>query len=99
MNFQSMIFDAINDDSRCVIGGLVTTDGNTNGLFCQPTLLRDCSSDMIIIQQQLHAPILCSIRVDNEKAFVNEVNETKFGTGIRIFSKDKERYKDLMNRL
>lgn len=99
MHFESMISDAINDDSRCVIGGLVTTDGNTNGLFCEPTLLRNCSSDMQIIQKQLNAPILCCIRVDDEKDFVNEANETSFGTGIRIFSREPERYKRELGKM
>ena len=65
----------------------MTTDGKTNGLFCEPTLLRNCSSDMQVVQSQLNAPILCCISVESDESFINEVNEVKFGTGIRIFSR------------
>ena len=89
MQFEALINDAINDDASCVIGGMVTTDGTTNGLFCEPTLLRNCSSDMQIIQRQLNAPILCCMSVENEESLMGEVNEIRYGTGLRIFTGKK----------
>jgi acyl-CoA reductase-like NAD-dependent aldehyde dehydrogenase len=78
-----------------MIGGLVTTDGQEPGLFCEPTLLHHCSTDMRVVQEQIHAPVLCSMVVHDDREFINEVNETKFSTGLRIFTCQPDRYADL----
>jgi hypothetical protein len=37
-------------DAKCIIGGMTTTDGNSKGLFCLPTLLTNCDPNMQVIQ-------------------------------------------------
>lgn len=46
-------------DARCIIGGMTSTDGQTKGLFCEPTLLVNCDPNMQVIQEQFNAPLLC----------------------------------------
>jgi acyl-CoA reductase-like NAD-dependent aldehyde dehydrogenase len=40
------ISDSVGMGARCIIGGMVHTDGKTKGLFIEPTLLANCNADM-----------------------------------------------------
>lgn len=51
--------DSVNDDAVCLIGGVLISDGQAPGLFLEPTILDNCSSDLPIVQTQVEAPILC----------------------------------------
>ena len=46
---------------------------------------------MTIIHTQINAPILCAIAVDKIEAF-REINESDYGTGLRIFTHDPKKY-------
>ena len=86
-------------DAKCIIGGMITTDGSTKGLFCEPTLLTNCDPNMQVIQQQINAPLLCVSVVDGFNSFFTEVEDNTFGTGIRIFTKDPSKYKKAVDNL
>lgn len=46
---------------------------------------------MSIIHTQINAPILCAITIDKVEAF-KEINESDYGTGVRIFTNDPKKY-------
>lgn len=53
---------------------------------------------MSIIHTQINAPILCAITVDKIEAF-REINESDFGTGLRIFTHDPKKYEKFLPEL
>lgn len=76
-----------------------STDGKTKGLFCLPTLLTNCDPNMQVVQQHFNAPLLCASTVQGFANFKTEVEDNSYGTGIRIFTKDPSKYKDLVSQL
>lgn len=84
--------ESIAEGASCEIGGLTSSDGIAEGIFFEPTLLRDCSNGMIIVQTQINAPIICAFSIKGVEEFCNEVNANQFGTGIRIFTKNERIY-------
>ena len=83
---MTKINESISEGARCEIGGLITSDGIEQGIFFEPTLLSGCTNDMFVVQNQLHAPVLCAIPATLE-TMAEEINETEYGVGIRIFTK------------
>lgn len=51
------------------------------------------------MQTQLLAPIVCAISVDSQAEVVNWVNENVYGTGVRIFSRKRDSYLDLIKQI
>lgn len=99
LKFEELINDAINFDAQCLIGGMIVTDGKEKGLFCEPTLLHNCHSSMQIVQEQLNAPVLCASSLSGFHEFKQEVSQHTFGTGVRIFTKDPNKYRSELDSL
>lgn len=54
---------------------------------------------MIMVQTQTNAPILCAMTFDNVKgvqSVAEEINENEYGMGVRIFTGEEERYKQII---
>jgi acyl-CoA reductase-like NAD-dependent aldehyde dehydrogenase len=54
---------------------------------------------MQAIQEQLNAPLLCVSEVDGFDTFKTEVEDNKYGTGLRIFTKEPTSYRNLVSQL
>jgi acyl-CoA reductase-like NAD-dependent aldehyde dehydrogenase len=69
----------------------MSNDGQESGIFFEPTLLSKCDHDMFVVQNKIHAPILCALTASFETA-AEQLNDSEYGTGVRIFTRQVDKY-------
>ncbi|WP_430734220.1 CoA-acylating methylmalonate-semialdehyde dehydrogenase [Fodinisporobacter ferrooxydans] len=75
-------------------GALLARDGrkdsacDANGYFVGPTIFENVTTDMQIWTDEIFAPVLSIIRVDNLDEAIELTNQSKFANGACLFTKD-----------
>jgi acyl-CoA reductase-like NAD-dependent aldehyde dehydrogenase len=74
------IESAINEGAKIVCGAKIE-----NGIFL-PTIMRDVRDDMNIVCQEVFAPIVSLIKVNDYQEAINKINDTEYGLQFSIFT-------------
>jgi len=81
------IGDALAKGASLVIGGRPTGDG----LYVQPTVLRDASAEMLLANEETFGPVAPLFRFDTEEQALALANATPYGLGAYYFTQDMRR--------
>jgi succinate-semialdehyde dehydrogenase/glutarate-semialdehyde dehydrogenase len=96
----SILVDQVNRSvakgARIVLGGK-QIEGS--GAFMQPTILTDIKPGNPAYSEEFFGPVALFFRVPNEDAAVALANDSSFGLGGSVFTKDIERGKRVANRI
>ena len=80
------------DGANVVVGGGVPKDAAcTKGFFFEPTIFTDVKSSMTIAQEEIFGPVLSVLQFDTEEEAVAIANDSIYGLGAGVWSKDNER--------
>jgi succinate-semialdehyde dehydrogenase / glutarate-semialdehyde dehydrogenase len=74
--------------ARCLLGGTVPSGP---GAFYPPTVLTDVAKGMSAYSEELFGPVAAIIPAKNEKQAIKIANDTSFGLGAAVFTKDVAR--------
>ncbi|WP_136440177.1 aldehyde dehydrogenase family protein [Pacificoceanicola onchidii] len=77
-----------NDGAEIVFGG--KRWGN-EGYFVEPTVLANTTNDMSVIREEIFGPVVCVIPFgddDGHDELVQKANDTDFGLGASVFTRD-----------
>jgi succinate-semialdehyde dehydrogenase/glutarate-semialdehyde dehydrogenase len=74
--------------ARCLLGGAVP-DGP--GAFYPPTVLTDVAPGMPAYEEELFGPVASIIEAEDEADGIRIANDTVFGLGAAVFTRDRER--------
>ena len=90
---KSQLDDAVQKGAKIVLGGGI------NGLFVDPTILTNVTSDMDIWRDETFGPVavLASFRNDAEAIILN--NDTEYGLSCGIISRNEQRALDMSEHL
>ncbi len=69
------------------------------GFFYQPTVLTNVKREMPVYAEETFGPVVAMIKVDDEKEAINSANDTCFGLGASIWTKDIEKADRLSNEI
>eukprot|EP00262_Sarcandra_glabra_P022472 TRINITY_DN996_c1_g2_i1.p1 TRINITY_DN996_c1_g2~~TRINITY_DN996_c1_g2_i1.p1 ORF type:complete len:505 (-),score=105.60 TRINITY_DN996_c1_g2_i1:228-1742(-) len=61
------------------------------GFFIEPTIITDVDSSMQIWKEEVFGPVLCVKTFKNEDEAIELANDTRYGLGGAVISKDRER--------
>ena len=83
---EEFINDAIRKGAKCIVGGKIISD--TNGFYFPPTILVNINPNMKIMKEECFVPVLPLTVVKNTHEAIKLANESIYGLGASIWSKD-----------
>lgn len=79
----------VQEGARLACGGNRLTEGAfAKGFFIEPTVFLDCTNDMRIAQEEIFGPVLVVEKFSAEKEAFKLANDTIYGLGAAIYTKD-----------
>jgi aldehyde dehydrogenase (NAD+) len=80
---------AVEDGAAVAAGGATRPTGAPDsGNFVSPTVLVDVDNNMAVAQEEIFGPVLCVIPFDSEDEAVRIANDTEYGLGAAVYTKD-----------
>jgi acyl-CoA reductase-like NAD-dependent aldehyde dehydrogenase len=95
---KSHVADAIDKGARVLVGGK-EVEGQGGGRFYEPTLLVDVDHTMKIMTEETFGPTLPVMRVRDAEEAVRLANDSPYGLGASVFTRDTERGEAIAKRL
>jgi aldehyde dehydrogenase (NAD+) len=88
---QSMITAGIDEGAKLVCGGLGRPGGLTRGYFARPTIFSLVTPAMRIAREEIFGPVLSIMPYRDEDEAVAIANDTVYGLGAHLQSRDHPR--------
>jgi len=82
---QSQVQDAVDNGAEVITGGERVGD---KGYFYKPTIIKNISNKMKIYHEETFGPVASVVVVEDEKDAIKLANESVFGLGASIWTKD-----------
>ena len=87
-DLHKQVVKSISQGARCILGGEIPQGENA---FYPPTILTNVKKGMVAYLEELFGPVASIITARDEKQAIEIANDTNFGLGAAIFSKDFKR--------
>jgi acyl-CoA reductase-like NAD-dependent aldehyde dehydrogenase len=94
---EKLVEDAVKKGATVRVGG--KRNRGLGGNFFEPTVLTGVTRDMAIAQEETFGPVLCVFRIRDEEEAVKLANDTHFGLGSTVFTKDARRGKRIADQI
>ena len=85
---QNLIQKGIDEGAELLIGGTGKPDGLEKGYYAKPTVFADVKNDMAISKEEIFGPVLSILTYKNIDDAVAIANDTEYGLGGGVFTKD-----------
>ncbi|MBM4114124.1 MAG: aldehyde dehydrogenase, partial [Phycisphaerae bacterium] len=92
---EAAVRRAVEQGARVLLGGNPSKDGN----FYPPTVLDRLDHTKEIMREETFGPVACIMEFDSENDAASLANDTPYGLGAAVFSKDVERARAFARRL
>jgi len=86
----SQVTDAVNKGAKIIYGGKYPKD--LSGNFYEPTILTRVTRDMRVWNEEVFGPVLPVVSFKTTKQAIELANDTLYGLGAFIFTKDKSNF-------
>jgi aldehyde dehydrogenase (NAD+) len=96
---QSMIAAGIDEGAKLVCGGLGRPQGLDRGFFVRPTIFSEVMPSMQIAREEIFGPVLSIMPYRDEEEAVAIANDTVYGLGSHLQSRDPERARRFASRI
>ncbi len=87
---KQQLDDALQKGAKVIVGG--KEPAHLKGAYFEPTLLRNIQKNMRVWQEEVFGPVLPIITFKEEAEAVALANDTKYGLGASIYTKDPKRF-------
>ena len=94
---ETQINDAIVKGANVIFGG--KRPEKLKGAYFLPTLLTNIKKNMRVWKEEVFGPALIAVPFRNEEEAISLANETRYGLGSIIFTKDKDRAQRIASRI
>ncbi len=80
------------EGARLMCGGTrVMSEGRDRGYFIAPTIFADVDNDMRIAREEIFGPVLCVLKFRDEEDAVRIANNSEYGLGAGVWTKNLSR--------
>lgn len=87
---------SISEGAKVEIGG---KRADLKGAFMEPTILSNITANMTAYKEELFGPVASFYIVKNDEEAIKLANDTEFGLGGSVFSKNIQRAKNIANQI
>ncbi len=95
---EEHVTDAVDKGARVLVGGHATQAGG-DGRFYEPTVLVDVDHTMKCMTEETFGPTLPIMKVADAEEAVRLANDSPYGLGASVFSRDTARAEEIARRL
>jgi betaine-aldehyde dehydrogenase len=96
---RAYITKGVEEGATLVTGGPEQPAEHPKGYFVKPTVFANVKNAMTIAQQEIIGPVLCIIPYDDEEDAIRIANDSAYGLGGGVWSKDAEHAKKVARRI
>jgi acyl-CoA reductase-like NAD-dependent aldehyde dehydrogenase len=93
-----LIEDAIASGATKLCGGPTEVPGLA-GKFIAPTVLTGVTHEMRIMSEEIFGPVLPIVVVDSEQEAIDLANDSEFGLGASVWTKDRQKGERIARRI
>ena len=93
-NLHQQVLESIQKGAKCVRGGKPLPGP---GYYYPPTVLLDVKKGMPAFDDELFGPVVALIRVSDETEAIKVANDSRYGLGAAVFTRDLERGERIVN--
>ncbi|MGB7785004.1 MAG: NAD-dependent succinate-semialdehyde dehydrogenase [Salinimicrobium sp.] len=79
-------------------GAKILIGGNRKNAYFEPTVLTGVTRDMPVFKEETFGPAIGVTVFETEEEAIDLVNDTEFGLGVSVFTKDLEKAKKMVPR-
>ncbi len=97
-NLHRQIEQSIAQGAKLLTGGHFLETDNAKGFYYAPTVLTDVTPSTLAFQEELFGPVIAISYVDNDEEAIELANNSKYGLGSAIFTKDIEYAKEVAEK-
>lgn len=87
-DLHRQVQDSLKAGAECILGGEIPQN---DGAFYPPTILTNVEPGMPAFDEELFGPVAAIIKAEDEDQALALANQTSFGLGAAVFTKDKIR--------
>ena len=97
---DSYVQSAKNDGADILVGGkIVKPEGYENGFWFEPTIIANVTHSMKAVTDEIFGPVVVVMKFKDEKEAIRLANDTEFGLGSAVWSKDGARATRVANQI
>jgi acyl-CoA reductase-like NAD-dependent aldehyde dehydrogenase len=93
-----LVDDAVAAGATKLCGGATEVPG-LPGKFVAPVVLTDVTHEMRIMREEIFGPVLPIVVVDSEQEAIDLANDSEFGLGASVWTKDRRRSARIARRI
>ncbi len=91
---------AIEEGATILTGGKVAAvEGFENGFWYEPTVITDVTQSMKVVREEIFGPVVVVVPFSDEKEAIQLANDSEFGLGSAVWSKDGARATRVANQI
>ncbi|MCM3566517.1 aldehyde dehydrogenase [Neobacillus mesonae] len=91
---------AINEGATILAGGKAAkVEGYEGGFWYEPTVIADVDHNMTVVKEEIFGPVVVVMKFKDEKEAIRLANDTEFGLGSAVWSKDGARATRVANQI
>lgn len=94
---EAQVADAVARGARVITGG--RRPAGLRGAYYVPTILTNVKRNMRVWREEVFGPVLPVVSFQTEKEATNLANDTPYGLGAQVFSKDVDRAIRVANKI